>query len=64
MFDPFRKRVFNPLVEVHFLRFCPLTSVASGASLFAFDGAATHHPPLSVTDAEQPLIVALRASIN
>ena len=45
-------------------RFCPLTSVASGASLFAFDGAATHHPPRSVTDAEQPLIVAHRAAIN
>ena len=64
VFDPFRTRAFHPLVEVHFSRFCPLTVVASGASLFVFDGAATHHPPLSVTDAEQPLIVALRASIN
>lgn len=64
MFDRFRTRAFHPLVEVHFWRFCQLTIVASGASLFAFDGAATHHPPLSVTDAEQPLIVALRASIN
>jgi hypothetical protein len=52
MVDRFRTRAFRPLVEVHFSRFCPLTSVASGASLFAFDGAATHHPPLSVTDAE------------
>jgi hypothetical protein len=38
MFDRFRTRAFRPLVEVHFSRFCPLTSVASGASLFAFDG--------------------------
>jgi hypothetical protein len=37
MFDRFRTRAFRPLVEVHFSRFCPLTSVASGASLFAFD---------------------------
>ena len=64
MFDRFRTRALRPLVEVHFSRFCPLTGVASGASLFAFDGAATHHPPRSVTDAEQPLIVALRAAIN
>ena len=64
MVHRFRTRAFRPLVEVHFSRFCPLTSVASGASLFAFDGAATHHPPRSVTDAEQPLIVAHRAAIN
>jgi hypothetical protein len=38
--------------------------VASGATLFAFVGAATHHPPRSVTDTEQPLIVAHRAAIN
>jgi hypothetical protein len=37
MFDRFRTRAFRPLVEVHFSRFCPLTTVASGASLFAFD---------------------------
>ncbi len=37
MFDRFRTRAFRPLVEVHFSRFCPLTSVASGASLFAFE---------------------------
>ena len=47
-----QRRAFHALVEVHFSRFCPLTIVASGASLFAFDGAATHHPPRSVTDAE------------
>ena len=41
-----------------------IVPVASGASLFVFDGAATHHPPRSVTDAEQLLIVALRAAIN
>ena len=64
MFDRFRTHAFHPLVEVHFSRFCPLTIVAIGASLFAFDGAATHHPPRSVTDAEQPLIVAHRAAIN
>jgi len=38
MFDRFRKRALDPLVEVHFSRFCPLTLAASGASLFAFDG--------------------------
>ena len=38
MFDRFRTRAFHPLVEVHFSRFCPLTIVARGASLFAFDG--------------------------
>ena len=59
-----QRRAFHALVEVHFSRFCPLTIVASGASLFAFDGAATHHPPRSVTDAEQQLIVAHRAAIN
>jgi hypothetical protein len=64
MFGRFRTRAVHPPIEVHFSRFCPLTIGASGASLFVFDGAATHHPPLSVTDAEQPLIVALRASIN
>jgi hypothetical protein len=58
-----RSRAFHALVKVHFSRFCPLTIVASGASLFAFDGAATHHPPRSVTDTEQPLIVAHRAAI-
>lgn len=60
----FRTRAFRPLAEAHFSRFCPLTSVASGASLFAFDGAATHHPSRSVTDAKQPLIVAPRAAIT
>jgi hypothetical protein len=45
MFDRFRTRAFHPLVEVRFSRFCPLTIIARGASLFAFDGAATHHPP-------------------
>jgi hypothetical protein len=64
MFDRFRTRAFRPLVEVHFSRFCPLTSVASGASLFVFDGCCDAPPSASVTDAEQPLIVALRASIN
>ena len=35
------------------------------ALVFSYStGAATHDPPLSVTDAEQLLIVALRASIN
>jgi excisionase family DNA binding protein len=38
MFDRFRTHAFHPLVEVHFSRFCPLTIVARGASLFAFDG--------------------------
>jgi hypothetical protein len=38
MFDRFRTRAFHPLVDVHFSRFCLLTIVASGASLFAFDG--------------------------
>jgi hypothetical protein len=52
VFDRFRKRALCLLVEVHFFAILSLTIVASGASLFAFDGAATHHPPLSVTDAE------------
>jgi hypothetical protein len=52
VFDRFRKRALDPLVEVHFSRSRSLTAVVSGASLFAFDGTATHHPPLSVTDAE------------
>jgi hypothetical protein len=38
LFDRFRTCAFHSLVEVRFLRFCPLTIAASGASLFAFDG--------------------------
>ena len=64
MFDRFRTRAFRRSLGFIFAILIVDDGVASGASLFAFDGAATHHPPRSVTDAEQPLIVALRAAIN
>ena len=55
---------FTRLLRFIFRDFDPLTVVASGATLWVFVGAARTALRESVTDAEQPLIVASRASIN
>jgi hypothetical protein len=64
VFDPFRTRAIRPLVEVHFFAILTVDGRRERRYSVRIRWCCTHPLRESVTDAEQLMMVASRASIN